>query len=163
MEKGGVRKQPKLTQSEKDLRRLSIGKFRELLAYYLNRSLEELQDIIKRPHTPAIDVLIISILIKAIKEADTNRANFFLDRLYGRPKASFEGMIGVGTPEEVGNASRGMPTVQEIETAIAADPFVKKAIEIRAEDYKNGVELPPEPKEPTPADMGLKIDNDPFA
>jgi hypothetical protein len=152
----------KMTQAEKDLRKLSIGRFKEMLGTYLNKPVTELQEIIKRKHTPAIDVAVISILLKAIREADPVRMNFFFDRLYGKPKANFEGLIGVGTIEEV-TGGKGMPTVADIEASIAADPFVTKAIEIRKEDYKKGIEPEPEAVELKPKDLGITIESDPFA
>jgi len=72
---------PKLTDEEKMARILNRVAFERICNQYLHLSKDELEDIVRRKETPVIELMVASVVIKAIKSGDQHRLNFLLDRL----------------------------------------------------------------------------------
>jgi hypothetical protein len=68
----------------KEARLLNSNKVEELLYKYMNASLEELDAAKANPLTPMMELVVIKILEKAVKEGDHHRLEFLLSRTIGR-------------------------------------------------------------------------------
>lgn len=68
----------------KAARSLTIIEFTRIVNVLLYMTREEIQKVAADPKTPAMEVMIASILGKAITGADYMRANFLLDRIIGK-------------------------------------------------------------------------------
>lgn len=75
---------PKLTDEERMARILNRIAFERICNQYLHLSKDELEDIVRRKETPVIELMVASVVIKAIKSGDQHRLNFLLDRLIGK-------------------------------------------------------------------------------
>jgi hypothetical protein len=75
---------PKFPVEQKMAQKLTRTKFRAITMRYLGHTRGELESIARNPETPAIDMVVISILIKAIKGGDEKRLNWFLEQLFGK-------------------------------------------------------------------------------
>lgn len=142
------------------VQRLAIGEFRKKVAHLLDSTAKELQEKLVDPNTSSVDLALISILLKGIQEADVARLNFFFDRLYGKPKQVLEGLIKDETTEE---AQSNPFTITDLRDAVNVDPFIKKTVEVKIEEYKNGIPPEVEPKERNIAEEeGIIIEKDPL-
>lgn len=68
----------------KNVKKLSTNEMQALLAKYLRMSKGQLIALHKDPDVPAIDLLVMSIIQKAVVHGDHQRMNFLLDRTIGR-------------------------------------------------------------------------------
>lgn len=68
----------------KELRALTRDSWERSANKAIHMSIEDLLEVKKNPKTTALDMMIVSVLIKAIKDGDEKRLNFFLDRLIGK-------------------------------------------------------------------------------
>lgn len=62
----------------------------ERLSRYMFMTRERLLEVEKNPQTPAMDIMIISLINKGIKVGDPMILNFLLDRTIGKVKESVE-------------------------------------------------------------------------
>ncbi len=69
-----------------DARKLTKAKLCGLLNKHLWYTKDEARDIVQDPDTPMLEILIASIVNKAIVKGDEKRLNFILDRLIGKPE-----------------------------------------------------------------------------
>lgn len=65
-------------------RRMTRAKFEAAANKYLFMSRGEIEAISKDPSTTMLDLMIISLITKAIKDGDEKRFDFLLDRLIGK-------------------------------------------------------------------------------
>ena len=84
--KGGT----KLTPELKDARALCKTKFDLILPKYLDCNAEELNKHLKDKKTSALDLIVISALISAIKKGDSRARDFIIDRAIGGIKKEVE-------------------------------------------------------------------------
>lgn len=67
-----------------ETRKLTKTMFEEIIYKYMHKTHEELKSIIKEPgQTPAIELMVISIMARAIGNGDTLRSEFLLRRSIG--------------------------------------------------------------------------------
>ena len=78
--------QPTFPQDLKDARKLTKARLEGMLNKHLWYTKEEAKALISDPDTPMLDILIASIVNKAIVQGDDRRMNFILDRLIGKPE-----------------------------------------------------------------------------
>ncbi len=66
-------------------RRLTRAKLEEILHKYMHSTKDELALKLKEPgDTPAIELMVISVMAKALQNGDTYRLEFLLNRLIGK-------------------------------------------------------------------------------
>lgn len=75
---------PRVPQDLKDARKLSKIQFEILVNKYLFNKKQDLAVAAANPETPVLELLIGSIIHKAVVEGDERRLNFLLDRLIGK-------------------------------------------------------------------------------
>src|SRR6266581_3752396 len=78
------RGRPKIPQELKLAKKLRRATFEIVGHRYIMLPVKQLRVRHKDENLPAIDVLVISIILQAIKHGDSARLNFLLDRLIGR-------------------------------------------------------------------------------
>ena len=71
-------------------RKMTRVVYEAILQKYMGYTLKQVQDSMAHPETPSIDLLVLSILSKAMKHGDPVRAEFLLSRLVGPTKDSKE-------------------------------------------------------------------------
>ena len=65
-------------------RKLTKTMFEEIIYKYMNKTKAELETLIKNPgNTPAIELLVLNIMARAIANGDTMRSEFLLRRSIG--------------------------------------------------------------------------------
>ena len=77
---------PKLPLDLQQARKLNSSEFERLLNKFLYLTKNEILKICQDERTPIIEILIGSIVIKAIENGDQTRLAFILERLLGKPK-----------------------------------------------------------------------------
>lgn len=75
---------PKMPRELLEAKRLTQAKFIELTNKYLHKTKEEIAASAKDPATPALEIMIASIIGRAITQGDHQRLNFILDRMVGK-------------------------------------------------------------------------------
>lgn len=65
---------------------LSVEKLKRKISELADKTIGELGAVLSNTNTTAIDALIASIMLRAIKDADCNRFQFLLDRAIGKVK-----------------------------------------------------------------------------
>lgn len=73
-------------QDLRDARALTKAKLQGLLNKHLWYTKEQAKAVVLDPETPMLEILIASIVNKAIVLGDDKRMNFILDRLIGKPE-----------------------------------------------------------------------------
>lgn len=81
-------------------RRLTRTKLEEVLHKHLHKSKEELMAVLKDPATIALELMVVSVLVKAINNGDQVRLQFLLDRLIGKVPEKVEMKTHDVTDEE---------------------------------------------------------------
>ena len=74
-----------IPQDVREMRELTKANCDRLLNRYIYMTKQELKEQAQNPYTPAIDLFVISVIAKGIELACTNRLNFLMDRLIGKP------------------------------------------------------------------------------
>lgn len=74
---------PQLPEHIKEARKLTRERFEEILYKYFDSSKKEIDDAYASPETPAIDLIVLKILIESIKYGDHANFNMILDRVVG--------------------------------------------------------------------------------
>ena len=77
---------PRVSEEQKEVMKLTRTKFNTITMKYLNYNRAELEKIARHPETPAIDMMVISVMVKAIKQGDEKKLNWFLEQLFGKLK-----------------------------------------------------------------------------
>jgi len=75
--------------------RVTRSEFAARLERFLNYSMDELLIVRKKPGTPAIDIVIVSCLIKMANRGDAYSFNVLMDRIIGKVPDRLEGEIRV--------------------------------------------------------------------
>ena len=75
---------PRLPEDIKTIRELTQAEFTRVSNKYLQMSSEEIEAIVKEPSTPMLELMVASIISKAVIYGDQNRLNLLLDRLIGK-------------------------------------------------------------------------------
>lgn len=69
-----------------EAKKLTQAEFARITQKFMALSKAEMQVIAKDPSTPALDLMVLSIISKGINQGDDKRLNFFLDRFIGKVK-----------------------------------------------------------------------------
>lgn len=95
--KGGFKKgnpggpgRPRVTPEELAQTRLTSTRFKAALRKYLNLSMPEIMALLKDPTTKSLDLMILSVLARAIKDGDEKRLGWILEKLFGRSKEQID-------------------------------------------------------------------------
>lgn len=91
---------PPIDPETKAARHLNHATVTAAIQRYYNLSLAELQALFVSKDTPSGDLMIISVMIKAIKEGDYKRLDMLLNRSCGRVKQTLEHAGVDGKPIE---------------------------------------------------------------
>lgn len=85
---------PKEVIEAKKFNRVALEK---LFLEWMDKPAETLQERFKDKTTPALEMMVISIIMSAIRKGDSMKLNFLLDRTVGKVKEQVElsGSIGV--------------------------------------------------------------------
>ena len=84
--KGQGNGRPKTSPEEKKLSRLTRNKFNTIVRTYLDLNREELKKVATNTKTPALDLMVVSVMNRAITTGDEKKMNWFLEQLFGRLK-----------------------------------------------------------------------------
>ena len=91
---------PRMPEYMKAAKKLNKIKFEEILNKYINCTIDDLQMHLKDKNTPALDLIVIKVLLEGIKRGDEKRLGFVLDRLIGKVKDSIEITADINMDEE---------------------------------------------------------------
>lgn len=83
-ESGNPNGRPHEKPEVRALKRLTKSRFEDVAHRYINSTVDELQDKFRDPSTPALDLILIKVLIDAANKGDIGKLNFFLERLIGK-------------------------------------------------------------------------------
>lgn len=100
IKKGEVRNptgRPRVPAYMKTANKLTKVRFQEILHKYCNHNLEDLKMAYINKKTPALDLVVIKVLIEAIRKGDEKKLGFLLDRMIGKVKEEIE---VTGTPHD---------------------------------------------------------------
>ena len=75
---------PKASNTMKELKKLSKNKFAEILMKFLYLTNEEIKEIVRNPKTAMLELMLGSVILKAIRTGDQQRLDFLLNRCIGR-------------------------------------------------------------------------------
>lgn len=100
---GGPGRTP-LSDEDKALAKLTRTRFRTIVRKYLQMNKAQLQEVAQAEETEALDLMVISVMNKAILKGDEKRINWFLEQLFGKLKETRD--ISV-----TGDISTVVPTV----------------------------------------------------
>lgn len=81
---------PPMPQDVNDARRMSKIEFIRLCNEYLYMTRQEITTRLNAPETPAIELIVGSIVTKSATEGDQSRLSFLLDRMIGKVKERVE-------------------------------------------------------------------------
>ncbi len=81
---GNPNGRPALTAVQRELRKLTLETYREVIELALTGNLDALRALIKNPDTPAIQVGVASSILTAIKKGDASVLERFAARLVGK-------------------------------------------------------------------------------
>lgn len=87
---GNPNGRPKMPKELREAKRMRKTEFIGLLVKYLGHTLEELGAAKKDKKTPAIDRIVIAIVLNAIKHGDYKRLDFLMDRIIGKVQAKVD-------------------------------------------------------------------------
>lgn len=102
---------PKTPEDLKEARKLTKLEFERIVNQYLFEKEIDLQELRTRPGTRMIDLLIASIMDKALVHGDDRRLTFLLDRLIGKVKDHVEvetkaGVLLAYSPAQIAKGSQ---------------------------------------------------------
>jgi len=75
---------PRLSSEEKAMRKLTATHFNKVANKYVLSTVAQLEAKFRDVKTPALDLILIKILIEAADKGDIGKINFFLERLIGK-------------------------------------------------------------------------------
>ncbi len=87
---GNPNGRPKLPQDVVEARKLNRNEVERILTRHVRMTKTELESAQKDPNTPALENLIVGVLLEGMKSGDHVRLNFLLDRLIGKPTEHVE-------------------------------------------------------------------------
>lgn len=71
-------------------KKMNKAKFMELLIKYLDMSLSELKVAKSNKKTPALDRIVIAVILQAISRGDYKRLDFLMDRIIGKSEQKMD-------------------------------------------------------------------------
>ena len=89
---------PPIPDDLKNVDKVTTETVHRVFSKYAGMTREQIRRLLEHPATPALEVMLGSIIGKAIKEGDHLRMNFVLDRLVGKVKDVSEVTMKVDLP-----------------------------------------------------------------
>lgn len=83
-------KSRKTTRDIMDARKLRAVQFEEIVYKYFDFTLVDLNARMNDVNTPAVELVVIRLLVKSIQLGDPSRINFLLDRTIGKVKEKLQ-------------------------------------------------------------------------
>lgn len=83
-ESGNAKGAPKIPDDLKDARRLNGPEFERIANKLLAMNKEEISKIASDPKTPSLELIVASVVHKAIVEGDAKRLDYLLNRTIGK-------------------------------------------------------------------------------
>lgn len=87
---GNPNGRPKLPEDIKAASKLTRASLEAIINKYMGMDKDQLGDVVKAKGTPVIELMIASIIHKALVHGDQQRLDFMLNRLIGRVKEQVE-------------------------------------------------------------------------
>jgi hypothetical protein len=75
---------PKISHELKEIRRINGANLPVIVDKFLSMSREELEAAAKDKDTPAMECILIRVIVEAMKRGDDQRLNFLFDRIIGK-------------------------------------------------------------------------------
>ena len=75
---------PRLPAEVKESRALNHVTVPLIIDRYMKMGVQELQDVMKDPKTPAMELILAKVIVEAIRKGDQQRLSFLFDRLLGK-------------------------------------------------------------------------------
>lgn len=113
---GNPRGRPRVPKELKGIKALSPNLLGKLITKYGGMDRDKLRLKAADPRTPALDLMIISIITKAIKDGDYTRLNFLLDRTIGKVKEVKELVLPQPTLIEKSDGAQVLLGAEMVET-----------------------------------------------
>lgn len=108
---GNPNGRPPISAEQRELRKLTIKSYGEVIETALNGTVADLKALIENPSTPAIQVGVATSIMRAIKDGDPSVLEMFAARIVGKipdtininsnNTTSVHGVIGVMTEDEL--------------------------------------------------------------
>jgi Family of unknown function (DUF5681) len=87
---GNPNGQPRVPIKIKEIRKLTLKEYCELVDKFIHASPQELKEMVNDPDATVLELYIANIVKKGIEGGDTNRLSFLLDRLIGPVKQKLD-------------------------------------------------------------------------
>jgi hypothetical protein len=81
---GNPRGRPKLRDDLRKVKVMTADEASRLIQKMMDRSLDELQQVVDDPDTPAMELMVAKVIHKALLEGDAARLGFLMDRTIGK-------------------------------------------------------------------------------
>jgi hypothetical protein len=81
---GNPNGRPPVPHEIRELRKHNRREVEETLSKYLRMTAAELEEVAKSPYTPALDGMVVAVIMMAARNGDQWRFNFLLDRVIGK-------------------------------------------------------------------------------
>lgn len=95
---GNLKGRPRTSPEEKVIRKLNRELFERIVNEFTGLDPEALKAKLKDPATPVLEVMVGSVIAKAIQTGDASRLEFLLTRMLGAPKQRIEHTGADGGP-----------------------------------------------------------------
>lgn len=131
---GNPNGRPRVPVEIKESRLLTHYKFEQLCNKFLEMNFNELEPLSKSKDIPMIELMIISCIVKGIKEGSTKHLDFLLNRLIG----SVVREIKIKVPDRD-------PSLNEIPIPMTTDEKLQmiEKFRLRIEDQRNEIDVTP--------------------
>lgn len=81
---GNPKGRPKLSEEEKQLKKLTRERVQIIMGKYLHHTKSQLEVVAKDPETPMLDLMIISVMVSGYKKGDQKKLEYFTDFILGK-------------------------------------------------------------------------------
>lgn len=83
---GNPNGRPKLPDDIRQIRKVNKTEIERVMNKFLSMTKSEISQLVNDQDTPALEIMLASIIVKATTHGDHQRLNFILDRLVGKVK-----------------------------------------------------------------------------
>lgn len=81
---GNPKGRPKTREDLKKIKLMTADEASRLIQKIVDMDADKLADMMADPKTPALEIMVAKVVLKAIQEGDTSRINFIFDRTVGK-------------------------------------------------------------------------------
>jgi hypothetical protein len=86
---------PKIREELRDMKRLNQERFLLIVTEFLSKTKNELRRAVNDPDSSALEMMLASLMEKAIERGDPTRVNFLLDRTIGKVPDKIEAIAHI--------------------------------------------------------------------